>query len=226
MKPSRCLPPNAPTVIVINKPAGKKCCVRRTCIIFAISWKPTNSANDCGPVAALIWPIWWPSWCSSATERFGFGAYRTLFSTGHPDCGSVSRCRPSQAAGLDCLFHRSSPSRMVGAGLGDLWQGDIQEVIHACECLVYRCPEAEKAATYFSHNEQRMQYKKFRSAGYLVGSGTVESACKQIPLLNASKPGAQWNVAGAVQTAKARAAWLSGDWKTLCAQRASLPMTI
>ncbi len=110
--------------------------------------------------------------------------------------------------------------------LEDLWQGDIQEVIHACECLVYRCPEAEKEATYFSHNEQRMQYKKFRSAGYLVGSGTVESACKQIVTQRLKKPGAQWNVAGAVQTAKARAAWLSGDWKTLCAQRASLPMTI
>ena len=38
------------------------------------------------------------------------------------------------------------------------------------------------------------------------------------------QPGAQWDVTGAVQTAKARAAWLSGEWPALRAQRAALPL--
>jgi hypothetical protein len=71
-----------------------------------------------------------------------------------------------------------------------------------------------------------MQYKKFRLAGYLIGSGTVESACKQIVTQRLKKPGAQWNVEGAVQTAKARAVWLSGDWESLCLRRAALPLAI
>ena len=50
--------------------------------------------------------------------------------------------------------------------LEDLWQGHIPEVVHACECLAPHCPEAEKESTYFTNNEHRMQYKKFRSAGY------------------------------------------------------------
>jgi hypothetical protein len=33
-------------------------------------------------------------------------------------------------------------------------------------------------------------------------------------------------VAGAVQTAKARAVWLSGNWQTLCDQRSALPLVI
>jgi len=37
-------------------------------------------------------------------------------------------------------------------------------------------------------------------------------------------PGAQWNVDGAIETAKARAAWLSDQWHSLCALRADLPL--
>jgi len=86
--------------------------------------------------------------------------------------------------------------------------------------------EARKAVTYFSNNSERMRYARFRAAGYMIGSGTVESACKQIVTQRLKLPGAQWQVAGAVHTAKARAAWLSGQWDSLCAQRAALPLAI
>jgi hypothetical protein len=33
-------------------------------------------------------------------------------------------------------------------------------------------------------------------------------------------------VDGAVQTAKARAAWLSGEWDAVCAKRAALPLAV
>lgn len=39
-------------------------------------------------------------------------------------------------------------------------------------------------------------------------------------------PGAQWTVEGAVKTAKARAAWLSGHWQSLCDHRSALPLAI
>jgi hypothetical protein len=104
-----------------------------------------------------------------------------------------------------------------------LWQGRVGEVIQACQALP-RCEEAQDAATYFSNNEARMQYARFRAAGYLIGSGTVESGCKQIITQRLKCSGAQWTLAGAVQTAKARAAWLSGEWHTLCARREALPL--
>ena len=67
---------------------------------------------------------------------------------------------------------------------------------------------------------------RFRAAGYMIGSGTVESGCKQIVTQRLKLPGAQWEVSGAVQTAKARAAWLSGHWQSLCNQRSALPLAI
>jgi hypothetical protein len=108
----------------------------------------------------------------------------------------------------------------------DLWAGRVTPVIQACEHLAARCEEARQAVTYFTNNAARMKYDQYRAAGYLIGSGTVESGCKQIVTQRLKKPGAQWDVDGAVQTAKARAAWLSGEWEAVCAQRAALPLAV
>ena len=57
-----------------------------------------------------------------------------------------------------------------------------------------------------------MQYAAYREQGYWIGSGTVESACKQIASARLKISGARWTLSGAIATAKARAAWLSdGD---------------
>jgi hypothetical protein len=40
------------------------------------------------------------------------------------------------------------------------------------------------------------------------------------------RAGAQWNVQGSRLTAKARAAWLSGDWQILCSCRDQLPLAV
>jgi len=107
-----------------------------------------------------------------------------------------------------------------------LWEGQVEQVISACEVLANSCPEARKAANYFYTNAERMRYDRFRAAGYMIGSGSVESACKQIVSQRLKLPGAQWIVKGAVQTAKARAAWLSGSWQPLCDRRSLLPLAI
>ena len=54
-----------------------------------------------------------------------------------------------------------------------------------------------------------MKYAEYRKKGYAIGSGTVESACKQIATARLKIAGARWTVQGAVATAKARAAWLA-----------------
>lgn len=100
----------------------------------------------------------------------------------------------------------------------DLWEGRIHDVIQACRtCRRRRAsrPFAEKAITYYIHNEKRMDYARFRQQGYLIGSGTIESACKQIAAARLKCSGARWSLAGVIATAKARAAWLSQSWDHL-----------
>jgi hypothetical protein len=120
----------------------------------------------------------------------------------------------------------SDRTRWLDRVTADLWAGRVTPVIQACEHLASHCEEARQAVTYFTNNATRMKYDQFRAAGYLIGSGTVESGCKQIVTQRLKKPGAQWDVDGAVQTAKARAAWLSGEWDAVCARRAALPLAV
>ena len=100
----------------------------------------------------------------------------------------------------------------------DLWEGRIQDVIQACRPFLRWSasrPFVEKAITYYTNNEKRMDYARFRQQGYLIGSGTIESACKQIAAARLKCSGARWTLAGVIATAKARAAWLSKTWDHL-----------
>jgi hypothetical protein len=106
-----------------------------------------------------------------------------------------------------------------------LWEGQIDKLIQACQQLSSQAASpVHKAITYFTHNQHRMDYARFRQQGYFIGSGTVESAGKQIAGLRLKRAGARWTEDGALTTAKARAAWLSGTWDVLASKRAALPL--
>jgi hypothetical protein len=109
----------------------------------------------------------------------------------------------------------------------DLWEGQVDQVILACRAVEKHTQAGEaarKAITYYTHNAKRMDYARFRAAGYQIGSGTIESGCKQITTQRLKRSGARWTLEGARMTAKARAAWLSGDWDRLSIKRAALPL--
>lgn len=106
----------------------------------------------------------------------------------------------------------------------NLWLGNVEFVIAACQSISKKSSLAKQALTYFSNNIERMRYAQFRAAGYLIGSGVIESGCKQIVSRRLKLPGAQWNLDGAILTAKARCVWLSGRWQNLVSQRSLLPL--
>lgn len=109
-----------------------------------------------------------------------------------------------------------------------LWDGMIDEVIASCLELVRAEDSSDPAfvaARYFNQNRQRMNYPAYRRNGYQIGSGTIESAAKQIGTMRMKVAGAIWNEESARKVAKARAAYLSNEWKELAAYRA-LPVAI
>ena len=67
----------------------------------------------------------------------------------------------------------------------DLWQGSVELVIEACQPLAKKSNLAKQALSYYSNNIERMRYAQFRRKGFLIGSGVIESGCKQ-SLPNAS----------------------------------------
>ena len=107
----------------------------------------------------------------------------------------------------------------------DLWEGKLDAVIAAFECFVAHKQAGEaagKAVTYFTNNRHRMDYPTYRAKGYQIGSGTVESACKQIVTQRLKVAGAIWGLNNGIQTAKARGALLSNQWSILKARREHL----
>jgi hypothetical protein len=110
-----------------------------------------------------------------------------------------------------------------------LWLSRPQTVIDACLALAGHSAASEpasKAAIYFQNNLARMDYAHFRKQGYLIGSGTVESGCKQIGTMRLKRSGAQWLEDGARWVAKARAVWLSGTWQEVINDHDALPFAI
>jgi hypothetical protein len=124
-------------------------------------------------------------------------------------------------------FNQTAPrGRWLERTTTDLWEGRVTEVIQACADLGAQCSEAQDAATYFTNNTARMRYDQYRAKDYLIGSGTVESSCKQIVTQRLKCSGAQWIIPGAVDTAKARAAWLSEAWTPVCTRWSTLPLAV
>ena len=73
----------------------------------------------------------------------------------------------------------------------------------------------------FATNAARMRYGAYRAAGYSVGSGTVESACKRLVGTRAKGAGMRWSVDGVQAVLNLRAEELSGRW----AQSSALTQT-
>ena len=101
----------------------------------------------------------------------------------------------------------------------DLWEGRIAQVIEAASTLIrphlnVDDDPAQKAVRYFSNQRSRMNYPLYRQKGYSIGSGIMESACKQLGLERLKIAGARWGEdrVSACKVAKARAAYLSHQW--------------
>ena len=93
-----------------------------------------------------------------------------------------------------------------------LYEGQLGSVIRACRALATLAPEAvADARSYFAYNRTRLRYAKYRAMDLQIGSGSMESGCKQVGLERLKIAGAQWSVEGARKLAKARAAFLSHE---------------
>jgi len=99
----------------------------------------------------------------------------------------------------------------------DLWLGQVPSVIKAIEALTEGLSaeaqeEVQSQAGYFRNNTRRMQYQEFREEGYPLGSGTVESGCKNLVTKRMKGPGMRWSRPGAQNMLALRAEYLSHRW--------------
>lgn len=97
-----------------------------------------------------------------------------------------------------------------------LWTGQRRAVLQALRHLCPRTaplPEAVRPLlSYLFHHRHRMDYERFRQAGYPVGSGSTESACKVVVQERMKQAGMRWNRESAQAMLALRCVLLSGRW--------------
>jgi hypothetical protein len=99
-----------------------------------------------------------------------------------------------------------------------LWEGKVAGVIRVLHKESVREGAEGEAAReqihYFETNKERMHYNQYRARGYPIGSGTVESACKQLIGARLKGAGMCWGKGkrGAQGVLTLRAALLSERW--------------
>jgi hypothetical protein len=115
-----------------------------------------------------------------------------------------------------CFPDKAQRERWLNQRKTELWTGQAQQVATLIETLAEQYPdqqaELKAEATYFHNNYRRMQYQEFREEGYPIGSGTVESGCKQLVTMRMKGPGMRWSRSGAENMLALRAAYLSNTW--------------
>ena len=90
-----------------------------------------------------------------------------------------------------------------------LLDGHLAELMRACRTIRPKALTTSDAARrYFANNRTRLRYPKYRALGLPIGSGVMESTCKQIGLQRLKLAGARWSDEGACKLAKARAFFL------------------
>ncbi|PIU60695.1 MAG: hypothetical protein COS85_23130 [Armatimonadetes bacterium CG07_land_8_20_14_0_80_59_28] len=105
-----------------------------------------------------------------------------------------------------------------------LWEGKVAQTVERMQRMKPHGNAQEKSrkqealkdlATYLKNHEGLIAYSEHRDQGRTIGSGTVESTCKQLFNMRLKGPGMFWSVPGAQAVIHLRCVNLSRRWDQL-----------
>ena len=111
-------------------------------------------------------------------------------------------------ATLRCAHERSLSTMM--------WEGEVLQMIHEMKrslSKVTDTDEAWKQINYFTNNQDRMDYARYRDLGWPIGSGLVEGQCKLVVGRRFKGNGMRWRPHDNRCVLRTRLALLNGDPK-------------
>lgn len=66
---------------------------------------------------------------------------------------------------------------------------------------------------YLANNREHLRYDEYLAAGYPIGSGVIEGACRHVVKDRMELSGMRWTIAGAQAMLYLRSIYLNGDWQ-------------
>lgn len=102
-----------------------------------------------------------------------------------------------------------------------LYDSELEVLLAEARAVAGETPsaEAQRELAYLERNRERMDYRRYRQAGWFIGSGVVEAGCKRVIGQRLKQSGMFWTEAGATAVLSLRCALLSaGGWEQLWSQ--------
>ena len=110
--------------------------------------------------------------------------------------------------------------------LGKLLEGKVRRVIGGIRQMATkrrlskrRWEKVEQYLNYFTRRCEHMKYDEYLAAGYPIGSGVVEGACRHLVKDRMEQSGMRWRIEGAQAVLSLRAIYLNDDWNAFYAAR-------
>jgi hypothetical protein len=123
-----------------------------------------------------------------------------------------------------CFFdeaaEKSQAEAWVEAKLRTLLEGRVSSVIRGLRLMATKRglkgkarKTVEQVTGYLERNRERMKYHEYLAAGYPIGSGVVEGACRHLVKDRLERAGMRWRRQGAQAMLDLRATYLNGEWE-------------
>jgi hypothetical protein len=131
---------------------------------------------------------------------------------------------------LAYCFHREGSDEaeaFVETYLRKLLEGKVNRVIGGIRQMATKRGDVSKAKrekleqylNYFAERRDYMKYDEYLAAGYPIGSGVVEGACRHLVKDRMEQTGMRWRIAGAHAILSLRAIYVNDDWDAFHADR-------
>lgn len=130
----------------------------------------------------------------------------------------VAHCRhpeKSRAAEAYVTHHL----RMLLEGQVGYVIGNFKRLINEDQVRGSQRKTVQAVITYYENNQEHMHYDEYLAAGYPIGSGVAEGACRHLVKDRLEQTGMRWTVNGAQAMLHTRAVYLNGQWDELMEHR-------
>ena len=97
-----------------------------------------------------------------------------------------------------------------------MWEGEVLQMIHEMKRSLSKVTDTDegwKQINYFTNNQDRMDYARYRDLGWPIGSGLVEGQCKLVVGRRFKGNGMRWRPHDNRCVLRTRLALLNGDLK-------------
>ena len=132
-----------------------------------------------------------------------FHVMERLWQVAHAFHGEGTRDAESQVEAHLCLLLAGKVGCVIGLYKRMLVQHDLKGS---------KAKTVQETITYFANNRQYMKYDEYLAAGYPIGTGVVEGACRHFVKDRMELAGMRWEIEGAQAILSLRGLYLNEQW--------------